>query len=463
MIAPSFILAAALGAFFEVHTIPLERSLVENKPATAKTFFAKADNDATVDLFILQGNTLTAYSSTGGLRESALPTGVTAFDVADVDGDGQYEIIAVNGASVIRIPLALQGETAEPTRLFDADSFYAQAIPEPDPTVLVVPVADTGQLAVALPTAEGEQLRALDGTVVETRAYARSRIRFFVVGTESDEHSLTLPIYSHSTFDVHPDSGAGEPVSPKPLDDVYSFGGLGRAGNARSLREAVGDKPSNWPWFAVLRDKDKVTRAYCAVEESLNTLIRMCDVATALGDNPKRFADPGPQRRYPGAMVPIVKEAPDFNGDGNSDLLLWNAPRPGISVDALLRAVVGRDWPISLTVHLYAPDKGRFEPQAATELKYRIPVTWFLTGLVPLRHCVLADFNGDKKTDLAMCTAENEYSVWLYSDGFAAAPDEKHTFTENITGVELTGDVAGNGKTSVVLRSDHYVYALYAK
>ena len=91
------------------------------------------------------------------------------------------------------------------------------------------------------------------------------------------------------------------------------------------------------------------------------------------------------------------------------------------------------------------------------------PAATPLTGLVPLRHHVLADFNGDKKTDLGMCTEEKEYSVWLYSDGFAAVPDEKHTFTENITGIELTGDVAGNGKTSIVLRSDHYVYALYAK
>ena len=456
-------MAAAFGAFFEVQTIPLEPSAEPHRPAQARTFFANADSDAIADLFIVQGSTITTVTTATGIRQTVLPQGISAFDVADTDGDGTYEIIAVQGRSVLRLPLALQGDTPKPTTLFDADSLYELAIPSPVPTVLVVTVAGSGHTGIALPTNGGIETHALDGTVIANHVYAKSTSKQFDGAwlSDRDKGTLTLSAFTSSDY-VTAQDDPSKPAGPIVGEDQFRARS-GRTNSTMSLRAAINYEPVNWPWFVVKPDKSKTTRAYCAVEESLNTLIRMADVASDADGMPASIAKPGPERRYPGAMIPVGDTAPDFNGDGYADLPLWNAPRPGISVDALLRAVVGRNWPMTLTVHLYSPDKGRFEPMPATDVVYRVPVTWFLTGGVPLRHYVLGDFNGDKKTDLAMCTSENEYSIWLYSDGFAATPDETHTFSENITGVELTGDVAGNGKTSIVLRSDSHIYALYAK
>lgn len=457
MIPTAIALAAAFGAFFEVHTFPLDRPSEKTDRAEAQTFFANADSDEIADLFVLQQNKVAVASSATGLRETMLPQGVSAFDVADLDADGKFEIVAIHGTSVVRLALGLQGGVVEPVKLFEAESLYARASAIPTPAVLVVSSDETGNVALALPTDSGMELRALDGALIRTQEYAQSRNRMIVGRPTSFRTGESLNLNFLAGADFQLDAGSG------PAGGVDGVAHYSEHNSAGALREAAAEQPVNWPWFVVRNEKAKTSRAYCAVEESLNTLVRMADVAIDADGTPASIAAPGPERRYPGAMIPIGDAPPDFDGDGYADLLLWNAPRPGISVDALLRAVVGRNWPMTLTVHLYSPDKGRFEPMPATELVYRVPVTWFLTGGVPLRNYVLADFNGDKKTDLAMCTSENEYSVWLYSDGFAAAPDETHTFTENITGIELTGDVAGNGKTSIVLRSDGHVYALYAK
>ncbi|NUM53981.1 MAG: hypothetical protein HUU46_10095 [Candidatus Hydrogenedentes bacterium] len=463
MMSLAYVTAAMLGAVFEVHTFPVGSQSAQAERAEVQTFFASADADGVADLFMLQGNTLSVAASSIGLRETTLPRGVTAFDIADIDADGKFEVVAVTGAAIVRLPLALQGDPVEPARLFDADSLYAQAFPIPTPAVLVIPGNDPSHVMVALPASAALEYRSLDGTLVRSEPYAESKpeTHVFRPATFRSAGQLTIGNFTSSIvyrLDSHP-------VSSEQRNDAEEYVAVDvrTRGTARLLRGAAGDEPANWPWFVVRREQAKTTRAYCAVEESLNTLIRMSDVAVDADGMPSSIAKPGPERRYPGALIPIGDTPPDFNGDGYADVLLWNAPRAGISVDALLRAVVGRNWPITLTAHTYSPDKGRFEPSVASDLTFRIPVTWFLTGGVPLRHYVLADFNGDKKTDLAMCTEENEYSVWLYKDGFPTTPDEKHTFTENITGVELTADVAGNGKSSIVLRSDHYIYALYAK
>jgi hypothetical protein len=322
----------------------------------------------------------------------------------------------------------------------------------------VLVVDREGTTTVVVPTSAGLEYRRIDGAVAALTPYERTDSDEYSYYSSSDSGPAELTLQYRAIFTFQTPLGKLDYVHEGSL---YEMGSM--YGPIIEMQDAIKEEPVNWPWFEVRHEKSTVTRAYCAIEESMATVVRTCDVTVDADGFPDSVAVPGPARRYPGALALSTTDLPDFNGDGYKDLLLWNAPRPGISVDTLLRAMVGRNWPITLTTHLYSPSKGRFEPEAATALTFRIPVTWFLNGPSPLRSPVFADFNGDKKTDLGMCTEEKEYSVWLYSDGFAAVPDEKHTFTENITGIELTGDVAGNGKTSIVLRSDHYVYALYAK
>ncbi len=452
----ALIICAASGAFFELHSIPLNADAAQRGPSPALVFFANADKDNVADLFVLEGNVMSVHSHSGEVRQTTFPAGVSVFDIVDLDADGAYEIVAVQGKSIIRLPIALQGDAPEPVKLFDADSIWSTTADGPVPRVLVV--ERVGIATIAIPTLASIQYLRIDGSIVAETPHA---------GTESSTQASALEYGGdQSTLEIGY-SGFVEfeplPRDLPPAKGLLYYYSESSYRSSFELRNAASEEPNNWPWFTVHNKQGLVTRAYCAVDETLMTSIRTCDVQMDKEGFPETLPSPGPARRYPGALVTSQSDFPDFNGDGYKDLLLWSAPTPGISVDALLRAVVGRNWPITLAAHMYSPSKGRFEPEAESRLMFRIPVTWFLEGPSPLRNPVFADFNGDKKTDLAMCTEENEYSVWLYADDFAAIPDETYKFKENITDVELTADVAGNGKTSIVLRSDHYVYALYAK
>jgi len=449
------IMGVSFGAMLELHSIPLEDSTPGEGPSQILTFFADVDSDAVADLFILEGTKLSVVSRVGAIHQTVLPHGVSAFDIADIDGDGAAEVIAVQGRTVFRIPIALQGDPVDPNKMFSVDSLYATAYSGPLPTVLVTKGA-LGDTLIALPMESGLSRFAVDGTPVDETPYTTADKSFYSVprslvpGTVSS--GLSIQYLSTTTLEID------SPSYPAASGMGYTYL------SPELLREARAIDPRKWPWFEITADDTKQTRVYCAVDSELHTILRIADVALGSDGAVTSVPSPGPERRYPGALVPGQdREKVDFNGDGYADILLWNAPRPGISVDSLLRAVTGRDWPITLTVHLYSPDKGRFEPMSATKLEFRIPVTWFLAYGVPLRDYVLRDIDGDGKTDLAMCTEESHYAVWLYREGFTTAPDEKHVFPEPITGIEHAIDIEGNGKTSIVLRGDSRVYALYAK
>ncbi|MCC6154256.1 MAG: hypothetical protein IT367_10885 [Candidatus Hydrogenedentes bacterium] len=450
------LIIVACSGIFELHSIPLNADATQRGPSLALVFFANADKDDATDLFVLEGNVLSVHTHRGEVRQTTFPAGVSIFDVVDLDADGVYEIVAVQGKSIIRLPIALQGEAANAVKLFDAESLYSSTLDGPVPRVLVI--EHMGSPAIALPTFTAIQYRRVDGSLVSETPHDKKES--FTHGQRREfgdtSSALELGYTGFMTFETF----AGD--QPPAKGSLYYYAESSYR-SSLELRNAASEVPNNWPWFTVHNKQGLVTRAYCAVDESLMTLVRTCDVQMDKNGFPETVPSPGPARRYPGALVTSPSDFPDFNGDGYKDLLLWTAPTPGISVDALLRAVVGRNWPITLAAHMYSPSKGRFEPEAESTLMFRIPVTWFLEGPSPLRNPVFADFNGDKKTDLAMCTEENEYGIWYYTDDFSAIPDEKYTFKENITDIELTADVAGNGKTSIVLRSDRYVYALYAK
>jgi hypothetical protein len=200
---------------------------------------------------------------------------------------------------------------------------------------------------------------------------------------------------------------------------------------------------------------------YASAEAGKDTLIR---VQHGADESPPRQVKVGPERRYPGRLILPDADLPDFNGDGYVDLLLWSTPEPGTSLDALTKVVAVATWPLRITAHLFSPDKGRYEPKVAGHTFCRLPVPWFLTfeSGTPLRNCVLADFDGDGRTDCAWSTTPDSFSIWLYKDGLRAKPDFHSAFPEAISRVEFQADLDGQGRTAVGLRGSSNLYLISA-
>ncbi len=129
----------------------------------------------------------------------------------------------------------------------------------------------------------------------------------------------------------------------------------------------------------------------------------------------------------------------------------------------LARAASTGTWPVRVTIHLYDPEKGRFQARAAALLQLEVPVGWMLAGIgaPPLRHVVLEDFDGDGTTDFACSPGPCRFVAWhLAQEGIAGTADFDHTFGEEVREVALHGVLDERGRTSLVLRGESSLFVL---
>lgn len=439
-----------LAALFDVKTLPLGTPDVH-------VFLAHADRDAQADIFVLEKYAVTIlFSQDGKTRSLVLPENATAMDVADLDNDGQTEIAAVCGDRIVAIPLHDGGS---PRDLFTLHTQLANSSSEPYPFVLAI--ERDGKTLLALPCEETFELRTPSGSLVSAWPVGENAPRRASYGAPFRAWTTEPPRLAgrdgleggvSRTY-------AFEPHLPPELNgsslNVRAF----RRAMPRQLRDAGALEPDSWPWFPLTFDGRSEMRVWYAVAGPGmgDTLVRIQGYAE------KSLM--GPERRYPGQIIVLDDDAPDFNHDGYADLLLWNAPDPGISVSGLTKLVSAGTWQTQLSAHLFSTDKGRYEPVAASRISCSVPIAWFLAleEAGPLRHCVLRDFNGDGRTDLACATAPNRFCVWTYAPGgFDAAPAYEHAFPEAITEVAFKADLAGKGRTSLGIRTEHTLYILSA-
>lgn len=444
-----------LGASFEVNSIGLTSK-------ESKVNIVNLDDGPGGDILIIDGLRLTAYNGRTLEQVSTvtLEAGTTCFDVADITGDGRAKVIAVHGEQIVAYDFPEMGQPMAPPReLFTARSLLAIAGNEPYSRILTIPHGDT--TAIALPFEHGMELRGIDGellTTIPTReedleeGHANETLRsdsgssYDIGGPEALVASLT-----HSRF-FRPD-WSGFPEPERKLSG-YSWGLLWRRT----------EPPEEWPWFPLKTNREFGPVALVAASglEMMESVVRIASIppeSESVGFRPD-IENIGRQRRYSGQAL-LTYQLPDFNNDGYTDLVLWRTPLPGLSTDALTRALSTGMWGVDVTVHLYDPQNERFEPAPSASLHCLVPATRFLNfPESPLDHVVLLDFDGDGRTDFACSTVHNRFAISLYGDnGFPRTPDFERAFPGGFY-IVFSGDFDETGRAVVMLRTDDALYVI---
>lgn len=457
--APWAIVLAAmcqLSASFDVQTIP-------GNAANTRVFVAQAGAGAASVLLVVSGNMLSIVRGRG--QEDTvtflLEDGTTAIDIADVDGDGTAEIYTVAGKEIRRRSVNPEEDGSASRVLFSRETLLTTSDGGPRPYVLVIDWE--GRPALALPEKDGLSVLSLDGALLKhfprEKAHLQpATLHHTVVAPPQAGPPGTLELWADVLF-----------APPRPLafgDSVEDAPPSYRRATYTQAREASKLPPADWPWFLLAPAKSPGQRVMYAIAGSNqgDTLVRI----RSLESNGNSETSPpfrySPQRRYPGTLVSPAGPGPDFNSDGYSDLLLWTSPRPGTSIDSLMRAAQARTWPVRLTTHLFSTAKGIYSGRPTARIELLLPITWSLTPEdgSPLRHMVLRDINGDGHTDLGLATGPRRFALWTYklSGPFSAMPDYTAELPEAIQGTALVAKV-GDGNTLVIaLRGSKALYLL---
>jgi hypothetical protein len=441
-----------------------------------QVYFAAIDSNRIADLVVQTGRDLHIRLDDGQEHAFSIPDGVSAYDIYDLGGDGRSKLIAIRGYEVLVLdPLTNSAETSVGGPLFEAESLYAMPTTEPYRQVLVKRYQQ--QTAILLPQAERLVAYSLDGSILGEFPNLPDAPRYVAEFTSSTwfQDDRMTPGANVTSITQESELIPNLPPELRPPDSPLSIA-YGRYYNSSSILPAffglelkAGDHAGTWDGTLISSDTNRVRFAVVRNDDAGNRLVFLRDLPLAEDGADWAGAKDGPVRKYPGRIPSeygwsgsLLYDRPDFNGDGFMDLILWNAPQPGMSVDSIMRTVIGRTWPIRLTVHLYSPDKQRFEPKPAHAINCKVPVTWFLEW-GPIRNLSLADFDGDGKTDIALSTDEKEYKVWLAANGFTGNADWTHVFPEPVENLLQTADLGGNGRSSILLRGEKNLYLLQAR
>ena len=482
-LSASALVCTCLAALFDVHAFPLPEP-------RAHVLLANADADGTADVFVLDGLRLLAYPSAADYAPIIIPLadGTSAFDIVDLDGDGRSEVIAVCHDRILRYAIPAEGTSPPAEELF---TLQTQLDPAPSPYPQVLVVKHEGRSLLALPCAGAIELRAADSTLVSRYAAADKTLlvadddmtAWALWRPPSREGDLNLDVWILRQFE--PKSVTAGKMGRFPISGLDR--GVARAQGFRARDRTAGNReasqfsndperrapdrfvfdgdPSEEPstWFPLKTDRTTLLRALCKpARRGQSTTVRIREAKSEEDDFLDKNTTLGPARNYAGEQVSYIEDYPDFNGDGYVDLTLWKAPSPGMSVDALTRAITGGAWPLDLVFHLFSPEKRRFEAAACSRIALTVPVRWFLEG-EPVQNEVFRDFDGDKRTDFALSDTDHSFSAWLFTDnGFSRSPDFRRTFPESIQDVAFRADLDGSGRTSIGLRTDKHLYLLKA-
>jgi hypothetical protein len=383
----------------------------------------------------------------------AIPENTLAFDAIDINDDD-----ILDGIFLLpdRLHVRLSGSDPPHHREIALEKPVDWMSHSPVPTTLVMRHEDQWEFAVH--HTDAVYLYAMDGTPL-------SKV---IPSIDTDDTLRPTPVYppqiaSAEGLEFRVDTTWAQSYA-YPEQAVRATRQDGdRHLTQRMLQDAESKDPEEWPWFPLQNGADDKTRILVAkaAPDYRNTYVRFrrSEIRHLPAERgPFNFS---PKRLYPGNLLLLPTGLPDVNDDGYSDLLFWSIPPPGTSMSGLIRGAQSGKWTIRLTVHLYDPKTGNFQPRPSSRIKMDVPLTWmFLNpGVDPIRNLVFADLDSDGDSDLVCSTDDRTISAWLYDTDYGSKPDFTSRFDEPIE--LLHWDIPGNEETaSMLVRTDTSLYLL---
>lgn len=430
-------------------------------PATTGLYLADTTADGTSDLLMLEGSHLEIRSLAGPFRSRFdFPPEASAFDFASwplraEDAIQRAELLYVAGASVFRAVLTPDLDSPPvPETVCACPSLLATATPTPHPYPLLL--REQEQSVLALPRSEAVALWGLDGSSRGSLAYAR------LSSTPYPQlHAANRPAGPGQAlaWDV---TASMRVAYAAPGEAAATPAPLSRPGTESQRAGSNPRQPEQWPWFVIATgDDDTASRAYFRTETGQQPAC----IVRVRTTSPEGGESYGPERRYPGLPLVPSEQPPDFDGDGNADLLLWRAKRPASAFTEAPRLLTDPTWPVYLQGHRYMPESARFDPEPLFHIALKAPVTRFLESSAtgPFEHLLLADFAGNGKTGMALAAAPGV--LRLYPDLSTRGTREKHldlALAGGILSAEILGPVKPDGANVLLVRGDNECLVAYA-
>lgn len=445
MIVPLLLIVSANLAALEVITVPVDHP-------SARAFPVPLQTDGHAAVAVLDGYRLALYAPNKPRPSHTftLPENTSALDITDIDGDGNSELIVVAGDRFLHYTL---GISENPVQLFTAANVYQRHTGLPSARVLTTTLKD--EPVIAVPTNGGIELRRHSGELIETQNLE-----------PADQKSSGLSTWSRPTANgvlhrvVHatpylyaqlPEPAApAQTIQPQPRAIPLS-----RVTNGHKL------DPRFWGWLPLQNDGQADARIlYAAHKNGRDTLVRY--------RWPPERGEPAPllsdALRFPGSLVVHPEEWPDFNGDGYTDLILWRAPSPGHSVDALTRTISTGTWPVTFTIHFYNPQTKRHDARPAMRFDTNVPVGWFIepNGGIPLRQWLFCDLDGDGRDDFACATSERAFTIWIMRNERPQNHSTyKRIFPSSIDSIQFKAALQPASTTTTIgLRTENAIHIL---
>lgn len=421
---------------------PLVIDSIDCETSLAWPFLLQSDDDAAPEWAVLIEHDLVVSETRPGTddRRIRLPDDTSLFDVRDLNRDGRLDLAAIRGEYLEYWPDAFQLDPMQPNGRIEDTRFAALAYGAPRPARLFL--SQQGQTFLSAPIEGEPRLWTIEGSAIITPVVSSAPVSLvFSQAWEAAPGPASMRGANEYQIVQQFQSPRRDPATQSDA----AVQGLG----ASLARDAAGAPTSEWPSFALRSGTaDRVAFALLSpdFQETLIELRRPEVQATPRPPSPKPI---------PGILIVPGGRAPDVNGDGYADLVLWRSARPAPTLDALARAAHSGGWAIVVTVHPFEPSRDRFAARPITWFRIDAPLVSVLSTNIsgPFAHVRFDDVDGDGREEMLTSGAGTEFVVWKFAGGRVAMPTFRTAFGESVLDVEFMARAPEFGWLAVVRTS----------